>query len=98
MKSSATEPGDTTQVIVALMARLRLFREYVALFVAVVCVALVTNGLFDIWFSYREQKALLISIQREQAEATAGRITQFVKEIQGQMAWATQLPWSAETF
>ena len=76
------------------MARRRLFRKYVALFVAVVCVALVTNGMFDIWFSYREQKALLIRIQHEQAEATAGRITQFIKEIEGQMAWATQLPWS----
>jgi signal transduction histidine kinase len=97
MTLSAGETGARTEAIVPFAARRRLFRKYVALFVAVVCVALVTNGLFDIWFSYREQKALLIRIQREQAEATAGRITQFIKEIQGQMAWATQLPWSADT-
>ena len=30
-----------------------LFRKYVALFLAVVCVALLSNGLFEIYFSYR---------------------------------------------
>ena len=50
----------------------RLFRKYVGLFVAVVCVALFANGLFEIWFSYQEHKTALIRIQREQAEAAAG--------------------------
>jgi signal transduction histidine kinase len=59
--------------------------------------ALVANGAFDIWFSYQEQKALLIRIQRGQAEAVAAKICQFIKEIEGQMAWATQLPWSVDT-
>jgi hypothetical protein len=43
----------------------RLFLKYAGLFVAVVCVALVTNGLFEIWISYREHKESLIRIQRE---------------------------------
>jgi hypothetical protein len=30
-----------------------LFRKYVGLFLAVVCVALLSNGLFEIVFSYR---------------------------------------------
>ena len=59
-----------------------LFRKYVALFVAVVCVALITNGVFEIWFSYQEHKAALIRIQREQAEAAAAKIGQFIKEIE----------------
>ena len=63
----------------------RLFRKYVALFVAVVSVALLTNGLFEIWFSYQEHKSALIRIQREQAEAAAAKIGQFVKEIEGQL-------------
>ena len=75
----------------------RLFRKYVGLFVAVVCVALFANGLFEIWFSYQEHKAALIRIQREQAEAAAAKIGQFVKEIEGQLGWTTQLPWSAST-
>jgi signal transduction histidine kinase len=75
----------------------RLFHKYVALFVAVVCVALVANGLLDIWFSFQEQNLLLIRIQREQAKAAAANISQFIKEIEGQLAWATQLPWDADT-
>jgi signal transduction histidine kinase len=75
----------------------RLFRRYVALFMAVVCVALLSNGLFEIWFSYQGHKASLISIQREQAEAAAAKIGQFVKEIESQVGWTAQLSWSAGT-
>jgi signal transduction histidine kinase len=75
----------------------RLFRKYVALFVAVVSVALLANGLFEIWFSYREHQEALVRIQREQAEAAAGKIGQFVKEIESQLGWTTQLPWSTGT-
>ena len=74
-----------------------LFRKYVALFLAVVCVALLSNGAFEIWFSYQEHKASLIRIQREQAEAAAAKIGQFIKEIESQVGWTTQLPWSAGT-
>jgi signal transduction histidine kinase/CheY-like chemotaxis protein len=75
--------------------RRRLFSKYVALFVAVVCVALVSNGIFDVLFYYREHKVSLIRIQREQAEAAAAKIGQFIKEIESQLGWTTQLPWSA---
>jgi signal transduction histidine kinase/CheY-like chemotaxis protein len=74
-----------------------LFRKYVLLFVAVVCVVLLANGLFEIGFAYREHKASLIRIQREQAEAAAAKIGQFIKEIESQVGWTTQLPWSAGT-
>jgi hypothetical protein len=74
-----------------------LFRKYVALFLAVVIVALLTNGLFEIWFSYQEHKASLIRIQREQAQGAAAKISQFIKEIESQVGWTTQLPWSAGT-
>jgi signal transduction histidine kinase/HAMP domain-containing protein len=73
----------------------RLFGKYVALFVAVVCVALIANGLLEVWFSYQEHKASLVRIQREQAQAAAAKIEQFIKEIQNQIGWTTQLPWSA---
>ena len=39
----------------------------------------------------------LIRIQREQAEAAAAKISQFIKEIESQVGWTTQLPWSAGT-
>ena len=70
----------------------RLFRKYVGLFLAVVCVALLTNGSSEVWFSFQEHKASLIRIQREQAEAAATKIGQFIKEIESQVGWTTQLP------
>jgi signal transduction histidine kinase len=75
--------------------RSRLFIKYVALFVAVVAVALLSNGIFEVVFYYREHKAALIRLQHEQAEAAAAKISQFIKEIENQLGWTTQLPWSA---
>jgi signal transduction histidine kinase/CheY-like chemotaxis protein len=75
--------------------RNRLFLKYVALFVAVVSLALLANGIFEVYFYYQEHKASLVRIQREQAEAAAAKIGQFVKEIESQLGWTTQLPWSA---
>src|SRR5882672_4519039 len=97
MKLPARKSTAASEAVAPITARGRLFRKYVALFVAVVSLALVTNGLFDIWFSYQEQRALLIRIQRGEAEAAAAKISQLFKEIEGQMAWATRLPWSADT-
>src|SRR5262252_9366550 len=75
----------------------KLFRKYVGLLLAVVCVALLSSGAFEVWFSSQEHKASLIRIQREQAEAAAAKIGQFIKEIESQVGWTTQLPWSAGT-
>src|SRR5882757_8410498 len=75
----------------------RLFAKYVALFVAVVTVALLFSGIFDALFYYREHRAALVRIQREQAEAAATKISQFIKEIESQLGWTAQLPWSASS-
>ena len=95
----ALAPSDRDALAVAPPPRLRgrLFRKYVALFVAVVCLALLANGLFEVWFSYQEHRSSLVRIQREQAEAAAAKLEQFVKEIESQVGWTTQLPWSAGT-
>jgi signal transduction histidine kinase len=77
--------------------RSHLFLKYTGLFVSVVCLALLTNGIFEIWGSYRENKEALIRIQHEQAEAAAAKIGQFIKEIESQVGWTTQLLWSAAT-
>src|SRR5215475_13047870 len=81
----------------AARTRSRLFAKYVALFVAVVAVALLSNGIFEVFFYYREHKNSLIRIQHEQAVAAAAKISQFVKEIENQLGWTTQLPWSASS-
>ena len=75
----------------------QLFFKYVVLLVAVVSIALVSSGAFEVWFSYNEYKTSLVRIQHEQAESAADKITQFIKEIENQVGWTTQLPWSAAT-
>jgi hypothetical protein len=92
---AAPSAAAVAPVPVATRIRSRLFTKYVALFVAVVGVALLSNGIFEVFFYYREHKAALIRIQHEQAEAAAAKIGQFIKEIESQLGWTTQLPWSA---
>jgi signal transduction histidine kinase/CheY-like chemotaxis protein len=89
--------NSSGEMIAAPKARPSLFRKYITLFATVVCLALITNRVFDIWFSSQEQRALLTRVQRVQADSAAHKISQFLKEVEGQLAWATQLPWSAET-
>jgi hypothetical protein len=72
-----------------------LFWKSVNLFLTVVCVALLSNGFFEIIFSYRGHTDALVRIQSEQAEGAAEKIGQFIKEIENQMGWTTQVAWSA---
>jgi signal transduction histidine kinase/CheY-like chemotaxis protein len=74
-----------------------LFLKYISLFLAVVSIALITSGALEIWFSYDEHSTALIRIQRQQAEAAAAKISQYINEIESQLGWTTQLPWSAGT-
>jgi signal transduction histidine kinase/CheY-like chemotaxis protein len=90
--SPNTDPPDTGP-----KPRGRLFHKYVGLFVAVVSLALITSGLLEIWFSYYEQRAMLIRVQRGQAELVSQRISQFIHQIDNQLKWAARLPWSADT-
>src|SRR4051794_23106905 len=72
-----------------------LFRKYVTLFVTVVCAALLSAGLIEAWYSYREQTAALARIQHEQAKAAAGEINHYFRELTDQIGWVMHLPWSA---
>jgi len=68
----------------------RLLGRYVVFFAGLVCVALLASGLIELYFSYQENKAALVAVQREKAQAAAGRIEQFIREIERQMGWTTQ--------
>ena len=68
----------------------RLFRKYVALFVTLVSGALLASGLIEIYFSYQENKAALVAVQREKATGAASRIEQFIREVERQIGWTTQ--------
>jgi len=81
----------------ASIVRSRLFFKYTLLFVTLVVLALVTNGGFEVWFSYQEHKGSLIGIQEQQAIAAADKIEEFITQIESQVGWTTQLPWTDGT-
>ncbi len=65
----------------------RLFRKYAALFVGLVGGALLASGAMETYFSYQENKEILLRLQKEKAIAGANIIQRFVKEIENQMGW-----------
>src|SRR5262245_6665906 len=70
----------------------RLFRKYVLVIVGLVAGALVASGLVEIYFSYRENSAAIVVLQREKALRAASRIESFIQEIEHQMGWTTAPP------
>ncbi|MBV9016227.1 MAG: GAF domain-containing protein, partial [Alphaproteobacteria bacterium] len=79
----------------AALPRRRLFRKYALIFIALVGAALLINSGLDFWFSYQENKAALVRVQQEKAEAAAQRIAEFVEEIKSQIGWTTHAQWAA---
>jgi signal transduction histidine kinase/CheY-like chemotaxis protein len=66
------------------------------LFIVVVCIALMANGIVGIWTFYVEQERSIIRLQNQQAVAAAASIGQFIKEIENNLGWTAHLPWSAD--
>ncbi|MBM3526269.1 MAG: HAMP domain-containing protein, partial [Alphaproteobacteria bacterium] len=71
-----------------------LFRKYVLSFLGIVSVVLLTSGLLDGWFSYRETRTTLALVQHSKAEGAAQRIEQFIAEIERQIGWTTHAQWA----
>jgi signal transduction histidine kinase len=72
----------------------RLFRKYVAVLILLVGGMLLLSSIVNLYFSYRETKAALIRLQRQQALAAASRIEQFVKGIERQVRAAMEVPFT----
>jgi len=70
--------------------RTRLFRKYAVRFMALVGGVLLLSGSLDLYFSFRENKAALVALQREKADAAASRIEQFIRIIEDQIGWANR--------
>src|SRR4026209_434412 len=68
----------------------RLARKYLVILVGLVTGALVVSGALEIFYSYNENKAALVTLQREKALGAASRIETFVREIERQLVWTTQ--------
>ncbi len=65
----------------------RLFRKYAILFVGLVGGSVFASGAIEAYFSYQENKAMLVQMQRDKAIAAAAIIKQFVNEIENQISW-----------
>src|SRR5499427_6585336 len=102
-RSGGLSPGaagtssKARSTIGASIVRSRLFVKYTFLFVTVVVLALVASGGFEVRFSYQEHKNSLIGIQEQQAVAAADKIEEFITQIESQVGWTTQLPWTDGT-
>jgi signal transduction histidine kinase/CheY-like chemotaxis protein len=94
VSEGARDLAATPEVVTVPTLRSRLFRKYVTLFVLAVWGALFAGGAMNIWMAYQDQTASLIHVQHEQADAAAGKIGQFIRDIQAQLGWTTQLPWA----
>jgi hypothetical protein len=66
-----------------------LFRKYAAFLVALVGGSLLINALVEMYYSYGESRQALNAVQREKALGAATVIEQFLREIEGQVGWAT---------
>ena len=75
----------------------RLFRKHLALTASAMAPLLAVSSAIDIWWSYRDQEALLIRIQRVHADAAAARIADFVRGIEAQLNWMTHRAWSGSS-
>jgi signal transduction histidine kinase len=73
----------------------RLFRKYVLVFVLLVCGALITSSLVELYFSYLEQQTALTALQQEKATAAAAEIAHFIDDTRRQVEW-TILPTTAD--
>jgi hypothetical protein len=69
-----------------------LFRKYMLIFVLLVGGALLTSGLLEIYFSYQENQAALLAVQREKALVAAARIEAFLQEVEKLVAGALPPP------
>jgi hypothetical protein len=94
MASSRIAPSSAAARPVS-RPRGRLLRKYALLFIALVGAALIVNSALDFWFSYQENKDALLRVQQEKADAAAGRIAEFVDEIERQIGWTTHARWAA---
>ncbi|SDR27477.1 Signal transduction histidine kinase [Rhizobiales bacterium GAS191] len=74
------------------LVRGSLLQKFVASSLAIVAIALLANGILDIWFSYQDQKRILVRVQADEARLASERIDQFFTDVVQQMQWANSLP------
>jgi signal transduction histidine kinase/CheY-like chemotaxis protein len=67
-----------------------LARKYAVFVGAAICLALGLNSAIATIFAFSDQRALVVRVQQEQAQAAAQRIGAFVDDIMRSLDWASQ--------
>jgi class 3 adenylate cyclase len=75
--------------------RRSIFQKYFATFFLAATVPLLANGASDAWFGYREQREMLDTLLRVEANAAAIRIENFLADIIEDLGWSIQQDWVA---
>ena len=70
----------------------QLVKKYAVVFVVLVGGALLTSGLVELYFSYRESSTALGQIQQEKANGAASRIELFLADVERQITAVAQTP------
>jgi signal transduction histidine kinase/putative methionine-R-sulfoxide reductase with GAF domain len=68
----------------------RLFRKYVVVLLVLVGGVLMASSLVELYFAYRETQDAILRVERAKAVAAAGRIEQFLKEVEQQVRETTR--------
>ena len=71
-----------------MIVRNRLFWKYFIPIFALVCGALAASGAIGLYFSYQENRAGLLALEKIIVTAEAGRIREFIRQIEHQLAFA----------
>jgi signal transduction histidine kinase len=71
----------------------RLFWKYVWLLVVLLGAALTVSACLEIYYSYQENKRALLRLQEKEALAAAGRLEQFVAEVERRITSLVEAQW-----
>src|SRR5262249_11146026 len=94
---AAGSSSKARSTIGASIVRSRLFFKYTVLFVTVVVLALVASGGVEGPFAFLKHKSSFFGLHAQQDHAAPQTMEEFVNQIESQVGWTTQLPWTDGT-
>jgi two-component system NtrC family sensor kinase len=71
-----------------------LARRFARALVGLVTIALVATGAADMWLAYKRATDSAIDVQLDKALVAAGRVAQFIGELESQVGWTTGAEWA----
>lgn len=69
-------------------------RRFAKALVGLVTIALVATGAANMWLTYTRATDAAVSVQRDKALAAAGRVAQFIGELESQIGWTSGTEWA----